>query len=414
MKLFFPNIFKIFLILAILTGCATTEEIKESDSILLLNQDIVVSSPSFAGNPNVFGPLEFIGETFIPFGLQVEETTVEGLSGLTRIGDTNRYLSICDVTDGTPARFYELEIDLSDGSLDNGDVEVVSVEFLKDENGPLVPGTYDLEGIALDPGNITLLYASEGVGGNSSGYAPYIKRNSRLGQYINDIEIDLDKLDQTDDDGGVYGSGGFESLVYSKDFKTLWTAPESALQQDGSKPTSEYGALVRLMKFDSSDVLNPHQVAEYVYHLSKKNGSIVNPGDFGTGGDRSMVDLLPINDHSLLVLEREWIGGEARTNTRPIALYKINTRKADNVMDVEVLTGQERPVRKELVLDFDELGQAGLVDRIGSFEAMIFGPDLEDGRKTLIFVEDNDSSVDTQVIAFAVGQKKGKKNRDDD
>lgn len=109
-------------------------------------------------------------------------------------------------------------------------------------------------------------------------------------------------------------------------------------------------------------------------------------------------------------MDRRW----TRTNTRPIALYKINTRKADNVMDVEVLTGQERPVRKELVLDFDELGQAGLVDRIGSFEAMIFGPDLEDGRKTLIFVEDNDSSVDTQVIAFAVGQKKGKKNRDDD
>jgi hypothetical protein len=372
----------------------------------------VIYSPVFAGNPSGFDHMEFIGETFIPFGLQVEGTTVEGLSGLTRIGNTNRYLSICDVTDGTPARFYELEIDLSDGSLNDGDVNVVDVEFLNDENGALIPGTYDLEGIALDPGNITLLFASEGVSGGPGGYAPYIKRNSRFGQHINHIEIDLEKLDQTDGEGGVYGSGGFESLVYSKDFKTLWTAPETALQQDGSKPTSEVGALVRLMKFDSSDALNPHQVAEYVYQLSKKNGSIVNPGDFGTGGDRSMVDLLPINDHTLLVLEREWIGGEARTNTRPIALYVINTRRADNVMDVEVLSGEERPVTKKLVLDFDELRQAGLVERVGSFEAMIFGPDLDDGRKTLIFVEDNDSSVDTQVIAFALGKKSGNDRRD--
>jgi tetratricopeptide (TPR) repeat protein len=38
MKLFFRIIFKIFLILTILIGCATTEEIKETDPIALLNQ----------------------------------------------------------------------------------------------------------------------------------------------------------------------------------------------------------------------------------------------------------------------------------------------------------------------------------------------------------------------------------------
>ena len=38
MKLFIRIIFKIFLILAILVGCATTEEIKETDSVALYNQ----------------------------------------------------------------------------------------------------------------------------------------------------------------------------------------------------------------------------------------------------------------------------------------------------------------------------------------------------------------------------------------
>ena len=39
MKLFFRIIFKIFLILSILAGCATTEEIKETDSDALLNRE---------------------------------------------------------------------------------------------------------------------------------------------------------------------------------------------------------------------------------------------------------------------------------------------------------------------------------------------------------------------------------------
>ena len=38
MKLFFRLIFKMFLILSILAGCASTEEIKETDPVALLNQ----------------------------------------------------------------------------------------------------------------------------------------------------------------------------------------------------------------------------------------------------------------------------------------------------------------------------------------------------------------------------------------
>ena len=37
MKLFFPTIIKIFLLLTILIGCAATKEIKETDSAELIN-----------------------------------------------------------------------------------------------------------------------------------------------------------------------------------------------------------------------------------------------------------------------------------------------------------------------------------------------------------------------------------------
>jgi hypothetical protein len=42
MKLFFRIIFKIVLILAILAGCATTEEIKENDPVELINKGIAL------------------------------------------------------------------------------------------------------------------------------------------------------------------------------------------------------------------------------------------------------------------------------------------------------------------------------------------------------------------------------------
>jgi tetratricopeptide (TPR) repeat protein len=40
MKLFFRIIFRIFFILTILVGCATTEDIKETDPVALLNQGV--------------------------------------------------------------------------------------------------------------------------------------------------------------------------------------------------------------------------------------------------------------------------------------------------------------------------------------------------------------------------------------
>ncbi|TPV93045.1 MAG: esterase-like activity of phytase family protein [Myxococcales bacterium FL481] len=86
----------------------------------------------------------------------------------------------------------------------------------------------------------------------------------------------------------------------------------------------------------------------------------------------------------------------------PTALYEIDVARADNVLHVDALSGHERPVAKRLVLNFDDVRRAGHVERVGSFEAMIFGPKLEDGRHSLLFVEDNDGAVATQVVAFAV------------
>jgi hypothetical protein len=349
---------------------------------------------------SVVANLEFLGEVFIPLGHEVAGTRVLGLSGRLRLGETDTYVAICDDTN-SPARFYTLTIDLSDGSLDEGDVTVDDVTLLGGPQGPLEIGTFDLEGLALDPGAATLLVASEGRGdGPADAHAPFLYRYSRDGAFVGALALP-GRYDQTVTAGhGVYNSGGFESLVYSPDFDTLWMAAETALQQDGPKPTLEEPAHLRIMRWDSRDAGRPVLTAEYVYELSAREGSTILEAD--EGGDRSMVDLLPVTDTVLFALEREWIGGEPRTNTRPIALYEIDTANADDVSGVESLSGAETPVDRRLVLDFESVRAAGHVERVGSFETVIFGPTLEDGRRTLIFVEDNDDGVDTQIIVFGV------------
>ena len=355
------------------------------------------------GDTRTIAGMEFIGEVFLPLGQEVDGTRLLGLSGLTRLEDTDTYLAIGDDTDG-PARYYTLTIDLADGRLDEGDVMVTGVTLLSGPGGPIETGTFDLEGIALDPGAATLLVSSEGRGdGPEDAHAPFVYRNSRAGQFVGEISLPS-RYDQTiTAESGVYNSGGFESLVYGLDHRTLWMAAETALQQDGPKPTLDAPSHLRIMRWDSRDAANPILTAEYVYELSPRQGSTILAAD--EGGDRSMVDLLPVSDTVLLALEREWIGGEPRTNTRPIALYEIDVADADNVVGDEPLTGSEVLVDKLLLLDLDTLRQDGLVERIGSFESMIFGPNLTDGRRTLIMVEDNDDGVDAQIIAFAVDMK---------
>jgi hypothetical protein len=68
----------------------------------------------------------------------------------------------------------------------------------------------------------------------------------------------------------------------------------------------------------------------------------------------------------------------------------------------ERLTGTEQAVTKELLLDLDAPGIA-----LDNMEGMAFGPDLADGRRTLVLVSDNNFAPAqfTQFLLFAFSEK---------
>ena len=110
---------------------------------------------------------------------------------------------------------------------------------------------------------------------------------------------------------------GFESLAFSRDGKTLYTALQSPLSNP-NKRTGEHSRNVRLLAFDI-DGQKPS--AEYVYQLEHYRG--FGP-DAEAEEDIKVSGLTMVGDTTMLVLER----------TDAVArLYQVDLAKATNILD---------------------------------------------------------------------------------
>jgi 3-phytase len=114
-----------------------------------------------------------------------------------------------------------------------------------------------------------------------------------------------------------------------------------------------------------------------------------------------IVEILPLNPESLIVMERSFSTGTGGTGNT-IKLYSVKLSGATDVNGVadldEIKKGKFRPVKKQLLLDLDTLGLP-----LDNIEGMTFGPDLPDGRRSLILVSDNNFAAAqfTQFLLFA-------------
>lgn len=360
-----------------------------------------VASPAAHDGAVAVVGVEYLGDAVVPTGTQFGGTEIGGLSSITYDAAKGRYHALSDDqgnrATGDPVRYYTVSVDLSDGSLDDGDVQFVGVTQLRDvTRDPYPPGGVDPEGFTLAREG-SFFMSSEGNPLADPVIDPFIRRYNRSGQVTAELPIPEHFL--VGAESGARFNLLFESLNPTPDRRTLVTAAEGALVQDGPASSFTNGSLARVLEYD---LAKRSPVAEYVYEV----GSWAEPSAiFGVNG---IVEVLPLDDAgTMLVMERSFsVGGVLGGGTgNSVVLNQISTRGATDVLELDALLDDAgaplafTPVDQHELFAFDDLGIP-----IDNLEGMTFGPDLPDGRRTLVVVSDNNFSPAqfTQFILLAL------------
>ena len=337
--------------------------------------------------------LEFLGQAIVPTGTTFAGTTVGGLSSITYDAGRGVFYSLSDDQGQLqPARFYTLAVDLSDGRLDNGDVTFRGVTTLLAPNGlPYPPASLDPEGLTLAKSG-ELIVTSEGIA--SVGIAPFVRRYSLGGTFLGDLPVP-DAFLPTSATHGVRQNLAFEAAAVAPNGRHLFVGMEGALAQDGPAASLAGGSPARILRYN---LATGRVDAQFVYGTDPLAQPPVPPTAFGVNG---LVELLPFNDEFMLSMERSFsVGAPGTGNT--IKLYSVGFPGADDVDGIDSIApvlGSVRTVQKTLLLDLDTLGLP-----LDNVEGMTIGPNLPDGRRSLVLVSDNNFAATqfTQFLLFAL------------
>ena len=343
------------------------------------------TSPTANSASVITSEIEYLGELKIPTGFIFKDTQLGGLSGITYDAQRNLYYALSDDRGiKGPARFYTLEIGLNPLV-----VTPIGVTLLVDQNSrPFPRYSLDPEGIALTRRD-TLFISSEGD--VERDIQPFIKEFSIEGKELQSLPIP-DKF-RAQNGQGIRNNLAFESLTLSPSEQFLYTATESALVQDGEPANREQGTPIRILQYD----LTTGQPVQEFYYLTERVLTEPNyPDGFMMHG---LVELLAWDETRLLSLERGFTEDVGLT----VLLYEVSLEGATNIQQIESLKEVNlqdiQPAQKRLLLDLGTLEIP-----LDNLEGMTFGPQLSDGRRSLILVSDNNFNPlqVTQFLVFAL------------
>ncbi|MEO0823603.1 MAG: esterase-like activity of phytase family protein, partial [Pseudomonadota bacterium] len=307
--------------------------------------------------------VEFLGVFEFPSLLEFESTTVGGLSGITYDPESETYFAVSDDRDagedGTP-RVYEISIDLSDGTLDDGDVALVDVFALTQVDGTTTLDVInpDPEGIALDEMGQFYISSERDLNGD-----PAIFLFDETFSQIGELTVDDKFLPDGGGTAGVRNNLGFESLTITPDQTTLYTATESALVQDGEVASLETGSAARIIRYD---LQTGEPTAEFIYEVDP---IAAEPDPVDAFADSGLVELLALdNEGTLLALERSFsVGAEDRGYTGK--LYLVRTQGATNVIDFDAVPTEIED--GELEINVDEVATKELLADLSEFDIVV-------------------------------------------
>jgi len=378
---------------------------KVSSSAILLYFSIVILFSSCASKKNVavqskeitISSVKFLSEYILPLNTTFQNTFVGGLSGIDYdAGNDQYYLISDDPSQFSPARIYTAKIAIKEKKIDT--INFKDVIFISQEDGSQYPKAQhgrnakaDGESVRYDPSRKTLIWSNEGERlfrpTDTTIVQPALTFISLTGKYIDTVPLPQG-FHITKQEYGVRKNAFFEGLAYADHYKTLYAGLEEPLYQDGAPSAFQFDkALTRILKFDVNQKKN---TAQYAYRLDALPIKPTVESDWNLNG---ISEILAVNPHTLLVMERAWAKG--RDDHSFIKLYLVDLNGAQNVIDnLTFIKTRPKPVKKKLLFDFDTLNM-----HVDNIEGITFGPKLPNGNNTLLFCVDNNFGK-TQVQQF--------------
>ncbi len=348
--------------------------------------------------------IEYIGEYQLPKGLQVKDTPVGGLSGLTYDRQRDLFYAISDDRgEKAPARFYTLKLDLDTTNPQQvkfNKVDITNVTLLKNAQGETYPpGETDTEAIALTP-QASVFISSEG------------DRVKNIPPFINEFDLNTGRVKQVlpiperylpDLDGkrGIQNNLAFEGMTLSptgtlpasSEPLRLFAVTESALMQDKEvakvgKDGKIPGAKNRWLHYLLSD--RPEIVSEHLYQLDPPPLGAIEHG---------LPEIQPIDTSGhFLTIERSFGLFGFR-----VKLFQVTTAGAIDTSKIASFKGNNtiQSISKQLVFDLKQLN----ID-IDNQEGMALGARLPDGSQSLLLVSDDNfnNRQMTQFLLFKFKQ----------
>lgn len=395
----------------------------------------IVGQPSgelAAAGPIITGAngwkLRLLGEERLRWRLSFGGTMVGGLSGIDYDPATQTWVMLSDDrSERSPARFYTARMTVNEAGL--APVQLEGVSILQRPGGGAWPSrpdpaAVDPESIRIDPVSGNVLWTDEGQRavtlferrlGDERLADPTLREARRDGGFVAAYPpVPNLRMERTE--RGPRSNLTWEGLALTPDRTALWLSMEGPLYQDGPLADTEQGALLRFTRIahpKAGDVTaakgttgaagatgatgapgTTTMLGQYAYRTEPVPHAPIVPRGFTEHG---VSEILALSDTRILVLERSYVLGRGFT----VRLFEADAAGATDIRNVAALAGQAIvPMKKRLVLDFAALG----LPHLDNLEGMSWGPTLANGKRTLVFVSDDNFNFlqVTQLIALEV------------
>ncbi|KAB8036654.1 esterase-like activity of phytase family protein [Janthinobacterium aquaticum] len=344
--------------------------------------------------------LRLIGEQRIALKQEFQGTSVGGLSGIDYDAASDSWvLESDDRSEINPARFYRARLDYDAQQFRS--VKLESVHFFTQANGKPYPNLAharleqgdqvpDIETIRVDPRDGSLWYGSEG--NRKVGLDPFVAHADRDGRYLATLPTPA-MFRVSKEERGSRNNMTFEGLSFAPDGNSLWLGMEASLYQDAPLATPEQGSVVRITRLGRDGKV----WGQYAYPIEP----IASKPAPGRNGDNGVSEILALDDHRLLIVERAGVENAEGIYVNHVRIFEMDTTGATDIATLPALAGAAYvPARKRLLLDLEKSG----LQRVDNLEGISWGPRLANGRRSLVMISDDNFNPlqVTQLLVFEV------------